>query len=190
MKNEKFYAETGLIKNPNVARDIADVENKGHLPLPRTKIEKVLRHMPWNKLKEKTNIKEAENEANAYEKMRLKQFEIGEKVFTEIEKAAAKNKVFNIIDKKPVEDIGPLRVRKIENNGAQYSIIVQIDSKEAMQGNYPLYQIDINLENEGREIHVFTGPYGPDDYYSIQSKDIVVKKVAEDVSEYRLYERF
>ena len=143
--------------------------------------------MPWNKSKEKANIEEAQKEADKYEKMRLEQFEIGEEIFSEIEKATAENKAFNMLGGKPAEGVGPMRAWKIENNGAQYSIIVQIDSKEAMQGNYPLYQIDINLANSGKEIHVFTAPYGPDNSYAIQSRELIVEKLAKQISEYRLY---
>ena len=187
MPNEKFYNDAGWIKNPDTAHDVAKIEDEGRLPLPRTKMEKILRHMPWNESKEKMGIEEAQKEADEYEKMRLEQFEIGEEIFSEIEKAAAENKDFNMLGGKPVEGVGPMRVWKIENNGAQYSIIVQIDSKEAMQGNYPLYQIDINLVSSGKEIHVFTAPYGPDNSYAIQSKDLIVEKLAKQVSEYRLY---
>jgi len=187
MPNEKFYNDAGWIKNPDTAHDVAKIEDEGRLPLPRTKMEKILRHMPWNESKEKMGIEEAQKEADEYEKMRLEQFEIGEEIFSEIEKAAAENQNFNVLYGKPVEGVGPMRVWKIENNATQYSVVVQIDSKEAMQGNYPLYQIDINLGNSGKEIHVFTAPYGPDNSYAIQSKDLIVEKLAKQISEYRLY---
>jgi len=188
MPNEQFYNDAGLIKNPETARDVAKIEDKGHLPLPRTKMEKFLRHMTCNKSKENMGIEEAQKEADEYEKMRLEQLELGEEIFAEIEKAAAENKVFNMLEGKPAEGVGPMRVWEIKNNGARYSIIVQIDSKEAVQGGYPLYQIDINLANSGKEIHVFTGPYGPDDSYAIQSKGLIVEKLAKQISEYRLYQ--
>ena len=187
MLKEQFHNDAGWIKNPDTAHDVANIEDKGHLPLPRTKMEKFLRHMPWNQSKEKMGIEEAQKEADEYEKMRLEQFEIGEEIFSEIEKAAAENQNFNVLYGKPVEGVGPMRVWKIENNTTQYSVVVQIDSKEAMQGNYPLYQIDINLGNSGKEIHVFTAPYGPDNSYAIQSKDLIVEKLAKQISEYRLY---
>jgi len=187
MSKETFRNDAGWVKNPDTAHDIANIEDKGHLPLPRTKMEKILRHMPWNKSKETANIEEAQKEADEYEKMRQEQFEIGEEIFSEIEKATAENKNFNVLDGKPAEGVGPMKVWKIENNATQYSIVVQIDSKEAMQGNYPLYQIDINLGNAGKEIHVFTAPYGPDNSYAIQSKDLIVEKLAKQISEYRLY---
>jgi hypothetical protein len=187
MSKEQFHNDAGWIKNPDTAHDVAKIEDEDNLPLPRTKMEEFLRHMPWNKSKEKANIEEAQKEADEYEKMRLEQFEIGEEIFSEIEKAATENQNFNVLDGKPVEGVGPMRVWKIENNGTKYSVVVQIDSKEAMQGNYPLYQIDINLASSGKEIHVFTAPYGPDNSYAIQSKDLIVEKLAKQVSEFRLY---
>ena len=101
MPNEKFHNDAGWIKSPDTALDVAKTEDEGHLPLPRTKMEKILRHMPWNKSKEKANIEEAQKEADKYEKMRLEQFEIGEEIFSEIEKATAENKAFNMLGGKP-----------------------------------------------------------------------------------------
>jgi len=187
MSKEKFYNDAGWVKNPDDTHDIANIEDKGHLPLPGTKMEKILRHMPWNKSKETANIEGAQKEADEYEKMRSEQFELGEEIFSEIEKAVAGNKVFNILKGKPVEGVGPMKVWKIANNAAEFSIIVQIEAKGTTEGSYPLYQIDINLGNKGKEIHVFTAPYGPDNSYAVQSKELIVEKLANQISEYRLY---
>ena len=187
MSNEKFYNDAGWIKNPDTAHDVANIEDKGHNPLPKGSVGKVIGNIKSHLPSEKAKLGDAQKEADGYEKMRLEQFELGEKILRDLEKATASNKVFNILDEKSGEGVGPLRVAKIENNGGAYSVIVQIDAKGAMQDNYPIYQIDVRLNDKGREIHVFTAPYGPDNYYAMQSIDLLIEKLAKEVSEYRLY---
>ncbi len=187
MEKENFYTPDGQIKNKDTAHDIAKIEDKGHQPVPRTAIEKVSRYMPWNMVKEKMDVNKAQNEAEEYEKMRREQFEIGEEIFAELEKAARENKEFNVLDGQPVEGVGPMRVWKMENNGVQYSIVVQVESSKAMGGNYPLYQVDVNLAKPGNEIHVFSAPYGPENNYSKDQKSVVINSLRNQVSRYRLY---
>lgn len=187
MGEDKFYNEAGWIKNQETARTVAGIEDKGHPSVPKGSVEKVVskikRHFP----SEKTKLEDAQKEADEYEKIRLEQFELGEKILAELKKATASNEVFNILDGKPVEGVGPLRIGKIENNGGSYSIIVQIDSKKSAQGNYPLYQIDVRLKDAGKELHTHKGAYGEDKYYAVQAVDLLVEKLAKEISEYRLY---
>jgi hypothetical protein len=188
MGENKFYNEVGYIANKNTAHDVAKIEDKGHNPLPKGAVETVVSKIKSHLPSEKAKLEGAQNEADEYEKMRAEQFELGEKIVGELEKAAAENKVFNILsDGKPADGVGPLRVGKLENNAGGYSIIVQIDAKGSAQGNYPLYQIDVRLKDTGKEIHVFTAPYGPDNYYAVQSTDLLLEKLAKEVSEYKLY---
>jgi len=187
MENKKFYTPDGQIKNQDTAHDIAKIEDKGHQPLPRTAIEDVSRHMPWNMVKEKMDVNKAQKEAEEYEKIRLEQFEIGEEIFTELEKAASENKEFNVLDGQPVEGVGPMRVWKMENNGVRYSIVVLVESSKAMNGSYPLYQVDVDLAQPGKEIHVSGLPYGSESNYSKDQKSAAINSLRNQVSRYRLY---
>lgn len=184
MPKNEFYNEEGRINSPSIAREVASIEDKGH---PQSKVEKIIRRLPWNKSKDKAKLEGAQAEADEYEKMRLEQFELGEKFFAEMEKAVSSNKVFNILDGKPVDGVGPLTIGKLNKHGVNFSIFVQIVSKHAMQGEYPLYQIDLNFGNSGKEIHVFDCPYGPDNNYALSEADAIIEKLSKEISEFRLY---
>jgi hypothetical protein len=131
---------------------------------------------------------EDKNEADQLEKRKREQSEMGEKMFDQLKIAVESNQVFNIMsDGKQAESVGPMKVSKIENNGNRFTINVDIVAPKAMQGFYPVYEFNVDLGNEGQEIHAFKCPYGPDNFYGRQALELFIEKYTREVSEFRLY---
>lgn len=186
MSKERPHIEDsqGRIENPNVAKEIADIENKGHDESKSRLVRKVKEFFPPGRKK----IREAEGRAEARGGQIEKQYAIGEEVYEALQVVADRNKEFNIHRGKVDEKEGPMRVLRIKDNkGLGYSVIVKVESKTSTQGEWPVVQINVNLTKTGKEVHVFEGPYGPYKDYDIDNYRSAISEASRIVSNWRLY---
>lgn len=142
---------------------------------------------------EKERREREENERRR--KLQAKQRQAGHLLFAELSQAAAQNKVSNAMrDGTFARNAGAIEVERLEQNGGLgYSIIVSMPDPTCMtmgglrKPGYPLCQVNINLEKEGKEIHVFRGPYGPERDYSADEFNDLRSNLYEWVQTYRMF---
>lgn len=184
---ESIYDDNHRIRHKETAHELANIEDDGHKPPPDGFIEKIVRKVTDQFPAEKRKVAEAQGEALELKKKKQEQLEMGNRIFTALQTAAESNRVFNLLDGRAVEGVGPIMVWPMEDNNGAYSINVEIKSQKSTLGSYPLFQIMVRMDREGKEIHVFKGPYGPDNDYAKQAADLLIERLSKEISEYRLY---
>lgn len=174
----------GKVKNPEVARELADIEDKGHSQRPSRIGRKIEEFLPSGRRK----LSEAQEASGERAEHLERQYETGEKIFNELKRIAETNTEYNIHSGKHVETEGPIRISRIERNGDSYSIFVRCQSKTSTEGYWPIVQVDVNLDNKGKEIHIFKGAYGEDEYNDLsEGFDRAIHNARRAVADWKLY---
>jgi hypothetical protein len=125
----------------------------------------------------------AKAEATEREDRRQRQLALGDKFFAALCAAAMHNPANRV------------RVQRLGNNGGSYSIIVGwAESSSATHGGldyagYPVFQLDIKLWKMESPVHLFTGPYGPDEYFGVNEWEVrvLLARLTKAVREYSPY---
>jgi hypothetical protein len=123
--------------------------------------------------------RERENEKKRRQ-LAARQNGVGNTLFAELSQAAHQNKISSL----PLETD-----RWKQHTGSGYSINVYIPdasdgSDGATKGGYAILQININMEREGKEIHVLKLPGGPERDYPAAEFDLVRNELYEWVECY------
>ncbi len=128
---------------------------------------------PWEK-KARLKLEEAERIAEVERKKALQEIQdrIGNELFMELEIATKNNKLSNTMpDGKKSSSTEPIELVRIPDHRNGYSIFAVMKDDTAyciMPGGHrghTIYGISINLSRNGKEIHFFRCPYGPEDSY-------------------------
>jgi hypothetical protein len=132
----------------------------------------------------------AEKEKAEAEKRAQKQKKEQETLFKEFMafifdrmEAANKSNKFRTLKGEIVEGIGEM-TSFTANNGT--SIIVMVPDKSVYKHLQPtVFQLDIDVSKD--RIHVFKGPYGPDNNFSLADKERAKKLIRAYIDGYRLF---
>ena len=145
-----IYDSEGRIDDPEVAHDIASIENAAHHPLPISISEKVTqevkKHLPWEKKRIQEIYKNALARENFHQDKLISQhenqqwFQTLQRVF---ENAIADNTLYNVKDGKAIDSLGPMRVESQVKSHGDYQIVISMEDKET-QTNQIIYEIVFN----------------------------------------------
>lgn len=140
--------------------------------------------------KEKKRRQDAET---ALQQKRTRQIEAGEALFEAMVRAAQENKLANSIKdngkETPAKGVELITVWKKEDNGGKYSAFAEMKNTVSNTGPYPIFQIFVDMNNTGKEIHLFSGPYGKEINTDLPITDLERAKsiTSEYIKRYRLY---
>ncbi len=124
-----------------------------------------------------------DDEEKAKKERRDLQVKLGNEALDRFREAARKNTHCNILPSGRIaENIGTISIVPMPTNGtAGYSILPFMRDDKSINGRIEIFQLDINLDKKGEEIHVFGCPYGPEHKYPIDSYTEVISNLCEEL---------
>ncbi|MDE2019697.1 MAG: hypothetical protein KGJ13_05130 [Patescibacteria group bacterium] len=137
------------------------------------------------------------DEKEQLRKLKAEQKLKGEWLLEALIEAAGENHLVNVhADGLVSTNIGIIEIESLAENGKLgFTIVASIpDPSCATMGGlrkagYNLFQVNINLEKAGCEIHVAKGPYGPECDYSIDDFNFVKSELWKFVHSFRMFVR-
>jgi hypothetical protein len=119
---------------------------------------------------------------------------IGDEIFEILKEASGKNTVYNIFQYgEKCEQIEPIVVARIPNNGNNYMIGVGIPKPTMMSSNfvgirgYSILHVSVDLSRIGNELVYLCGDYSPERQFSINDIEGFKKRITDYVSSFRLF---
>jgi hypothetical protein len=115
--------------------------------------------------------------------LKEKQKQIAQQLIHITNMALMDNNIYNIMSDGKASDKVERPVAELVENGESHSILIKRPEDEMLNGGGVAFQINVNLNNKGKELHVFNAPYGGDEYRSIEEavgfQELVAKKARE-----------